>query len=126
MGKAVSAFFFCILMFAPVIIGLVFILHRVFGPYMAQYSLFQLAALQMFNIINGDIDINSLLETDAFMALLFTLVLYFFLTFGLMNIFLITVVDAYYVVHLTREGASSIESWSWSRLKKWALPSLFI
>jgi len=124
LGRAFVAFGFFILMFVPIIVGFIFILHRIFGYHLEEYSLLRLSALQVLLTISGEADVSDLANVDSFMALVFLVLFYFFVTFGLMNVFLTTVVDAYYIVQLTEGGPG--EKWTWARFYKWALPSLAV
>jgi len=124
LGRAFISFGFFILMFVPIIVGFIFILHRIFGYHLEEYSLLRLSALQVLLTISGEADVSDLARVDSFMALVFLVLFYFFVTFGLMNVFLTTVVDAYYIVQLTEGGPG--EKWTWARFYKWALPSLAV
>ncbi|CAK0800781.1 unnamed protein product, partial [Prorocentrum cordatum] len=68
-------------------------------------------------VLRGTADTSALSDTHEFWAVFLLVSFYFVFNFGLLNMFVMAVVEAYYVVHLTQGGPG--EKWSTKRWKQW-------
>mmetsp|Transcript_82726 Transcript_82726/g.256782 ORF Transcript_82726/g.256782 Transcript_82726/m.256782 type:complete len:806 (+) Transcript_82726:3-2420(+) len=124
LGGAWTSFGYFTLMFAPAILGFIFVLHSRFGPYVDEYSQLSTTSLQIYRIMAGNIDVTALIKLDTLWACAFVVIFYIVVTILLMNVFVTIVVDAYYVVQITAGGPG--EPWSFDRLYRWATWGLLV
>mmetsp|Transcript_89361 Transcript_89361/g.255944 ORF Transcript_89361/g.255944 Transcript_89361/m.255944 type:complete len:839 (-) Transcript_89361:61-2577(-) len=124
MGNAVKPFLFFVLMFLPTFIGVVLIMHRIYGPYLDNYASIPGALLQLYKLLDGDMNIEELLQLDMVWAMFIILIFYVVVQFVLLNAFVAIVVDSYYHVMVTTQGAT--ETWSSTRRLRWVLPTTLV
>jgi len=124
LGNALTSFGFVVLMFVPAIIGFTLMLYSSFGAYINQFANFQLTLIQMYRIMQGQLDATTLLKLDVIWGSVFLLLFYVVVSFLMLNIFAVIVIDAYYVVHVTGGGPG--EQWEWRHYYKWVVPGLLV
>merc|ERR1712187_290369 len=123
LGTALKALLFFTCLFMPTLAGITFIAHKVYGPYLENYALVSRTLLQIYGLLEGDLDISPLVELDTLWALFIMIIFYIVFSFFLLNVFLTIVVDAYYVIQLTTAPG---EQWSTMRKAKWLIPGIFV
>eukprot|EP00405_Crypthecodinium_cohnii_P046556 CAMPEP_0206576128 /NCGR_PEP_ID=MMETSP0325_2-20121206/30551_1 /ASSEMBLY_ACC=CAM_ASM_000347 /TAXON_ID=2866 /ORGANISM="Crypthecodinium cohnii, Strain Seligo" /LENGTH=841 /DNA_ID=CAMNT_0054081253 /DNA_START=32 /DNA_END=2557 /DNA_ORIENTATION=+ len=119
LGKATLPFFYFVLMFLPTFTGCVLITNRMYGAYLEEYSTVPGALLQLYQLLEGELDVQRLLKLDVAWTIVVLLLFYIAIRFLLLNAFVAIVVDSYYAVKLTSTRAEK-----WNGLARWVLPSM--
>jgi len=125
-GDAIKAFTFMLFLFFPVVIGFTMMAHNIWGRFVSSFGSLSSTSLALLKFVKGDLDFTSLAAYDKFWSVGLFISFYFFITFILLNVFTMILVDAYYTVKLTAEFDPDDElvKWNAQRWKKWIVPQL--
>jgi len=125
-GDAIKAFTFMLFLFFPVVIGFTMMAHNIWGRFVSNFGSLSSTSLALLKFVKGDLDFTYLAAYDKFWSVGLFISFYFFITFILLNVFTMILVDAYYTVKLTAEFDPDEElvKWNAQRWKKWIVPQL--
>merc|ERR1712050_473488 len=93
----------------------------VYGMYIDGFLFLNSTVVQVYRLLQGDLDVQKFVEFDALRAMALLILFYACFTFFILNVFVTIVVDAYYVTRLTSIPGPS---WSAQRWFQWATPGL--
>jgi len=123
-GTALRSWFYFMVMAIPLIVGFLFMVQKIWGPYQPKYSSLKKTVIQVYQLIEGDLDVDTMLDQDIVYGTILGVTAYSFITLLLLNIFTAIIVDAYYTVQLT--SPASTEKWDSKRLLKWGVPGICV
>jgi len=123
MGKALKVLFFVCAFFLPTCLGIIFMFHSLYGPYVSDYALLSRTLLRYYLMTEGDLDLETLLKIEPTWMLLLMILVYTVVVFVVFNLLTVVVVDAYYFKFMTTPPG---EAWSTARKLKWVVPGFLV
>uniref|UniRef100_A0A7S4S6M5 Polycystin domain-containing protein n=1 Tax=Alexandrium monilatum TaxID=311494 RepID=A0A7S4S6M5_9DINO len=124
LGVGFMSFSFFALMFLPTLIGFIILLHTRFGVYLDKFSSFNMAAVQFYRIVQGQLNMNELVNIDMAWSMVLSVLFFVMIPFMTFNVYAAIVVDAYFITQITAGGPG--ESWTLNKYYRWAVPSLLV